>query len=84
VTLRSTTNVDDDKKDIKINLSEPVALNFALKYLVMFCKAATLSDTVKICLSPEVPLLVEYKITGESFLRFYLAPKVSHRPHQAT
>jgi proliferating cell nuclear antigen len=43
---------------------------------------------VKLCLSNEVPLLVEYAIAGNSYLRFYLAPKVSdmkyillsHRP----
>ncbi len=61
-----------------IELTEPVALTFSLKYLVNFCKAQPLSDRVKICLSNEVPLLVEYLITGTSFLRFYLAPKVRH------
>jgi len=34
---------------------------------------------VKLCLSNEVPLLVEYALGGgvNSYLRFYLAPKVS-------
>ena len=59
-----------------IELTEPVALTFSLKYLVNFCKAQPLSDRVKICLSNEVPLLVEYLVTGTSYLRFYLAPKV--------
>ncbi|KAF5019579.1 hypothetical protein F66182_8410 [Fusarium sp. NRRL 66182] len=76
VTLRSRNNVEDSKQDIKVELSEPVALTFSLKYLVNFCKAAGLSDKVKICLSNEVPLLVEYDIAGQSHLRFYLAPKI--------
>ena len=59
-----------------IALSEPVALTFSLKYLVNFCKAAGLSDRVKLCLSNEVPLLVEYQLSNNSYLRFYLAPKV--------
>lgn len=62
--------------NVDIELTEPVSLTFSLKYLVNFCKASALSNTVKICLSNEVPLLVEYNISGNSYLRFYLAPKV--------
>ncbi len=63
-------------ESVEIELSEPVSLTFSLKYLVNFCKASALSNTVKICLSNEVPLLVEYTLAGSSYLRFYLAPKV--------
>ncbi|KUI65888.1 Proliferating cell nuclear antigen [Cytospora mali] len=76
VTLRSHQNVEKPKENIEIELSEPVALTFSLKYLVNFCKASALSDQVKICLSNEVPLLVEYTVQGMSYLRFYLAPKI--------
>jgi proliferating cell nuclear antigen len=78
VTLRSHTNVEKPELNVDIELTEPVALTFSLKYLVNFCKAAGLSSTVKLCLSNEVPLLVEYGLSGSSYLRFYLAPKVSH------
>jgi len=77
VTLRSHTDVEKPDKNIEINLTEPVALTFSLKYLVNFCKASGLSDQVKLCLSNEVPLLVEYALSNNSYLRFYLAPKVS-------
>lgn len=77
VTLRSHNNVEKPELNIDIELTEPVALTFSLKYLVNFCKAAGLSNTVKLCLSNEVPLLVEYGLSGSSYLRFYLAPKVS-------
>lgn len=79
VTLRSHQNVEKPELNIDIELTEPVALTFSLKYLVNFCKAQALSNTVRICLSNEVPLLVEYQLTGNqggSYLRFYLAPKV--------
>lgn len=66
---------------MSIDLTEPVALTFSLKYLVNFCKASGLSDTVKLCLSQEVPLLVEYGLAGSSYLRFYLAPKVNQIVH---
>lgn len=77
VTLRSHTNVEKPAENIEIELTEPVSLTFSLKYLVNFCKASALSGQVKICLSAEVPLLVEYNLSGSSYLRFYLAPKVS-------
>ncbi|KAH9888233.1 proliferating cell nuclear antigen [Xylariomycetidae sp. FL2044] len=76
VTLRSHTNTDKPELSIDIVLTEPVSLTFSLKYLVNFCKAQPLSSTVKICLSNEVPLLVEYTLAGSSYLRFYLAPKI--------
>lgn len=76
MTLRSHTDVEKPEKNISIELSEPVALTFSLKYLVNFCKASGLSETVKLGLSNEVPLLVEYGMASSSWLRFYLAPKV--------
>lgn len=75
VTLRSHTDVDKEENNVEINLTEPVALTFSLKYLTNFCKASGLSKSVKLCLSNEVPLLVEYPLSNNSFLRFYLAPK---------
>ena len=76
VTVRQHTNVEKPENDVTIQLSEPVALTFSLKYLVNFCKASGLSTKVRLCLSQEVPLLVEYPLAGNSYLRFYLAPKV--------
>jgi proliferating cell nuclear antigen len=76
VTLRQHSNVEKPDQDVLIELSEPVTLTFSLKYLVNFCKASGLSTKVKLCMSQEVPLLVEYGLAGSSYLRFYLAPKV--------
>lgn len=76
VTLRQHTNVDKPENNVEIDLSESVALSFSLKYLVNFTKATGLSNQVRICLSNDVPLLVEYGLSNNSFLRFYLAPKV--------
>ncbi|KAF2270380.1 putative proliferating cell nuclear antigen [Lojkania enalia] len=74
--LRNHTNVDKPENNVEIDLTEPVALTFSLKYLVNFCKASGLSKNVKLCLSNEVPLLVEYSLQSGSYLRFYLAPKI--------
>ena len=76
VTVRQHSSVEKPDSNVKIELSEPVSLTFSLKYLVNFCKASGLASKVKLCLSQEVPLLVEYQLAGSSYLRFYLAPKV--------
>lgn len=76
VQLRSSTDVENPKNNVEIEMNEPVSLTFSLKYLVNFCKASGLSDEVKLKLSAEVPLLVEYPLVENSYLRFYLAPKI--------
>jgi len=75
VTLRQNANVDKPELGTAIELQEPVALTFSLKYLVNFCKASGLSSTVTLSLSNEIPLLIEYKME-HGYVRFYLAPKI--------
>ncbi|OAX85392.1 proliferating cell nuclear antigen (pcna) [Emergomyces africanus] len=75
ITLRQHTNVENPEQNVTIALSEPVSLTFSLKYLTNFCKATGLSTSVRLCLSQEVPLLVEYGL-GSGHLRFFLAPKI--------
>lgn len=77
VTIRQNTNVDKPEQNVSITLTEPVALTFSIKYLLNFCKATSLSSKVRLSLSAEVPLLVEYTLEGSGYVRFYLAPKVS-------
>ncbi|KAL6159532.1 proliferating cell nuclear antigen [Exserohilum turcicum] len=76
VILKQNPSIDKESEAVTIDMTEPVALTFSLKYLTNFCKASGLSDSVKLCLSSEVPLLVEYSLQDQSYLRFYLAPKI--------
>ncbi|KAF1808639.1 proliferating cell nuclear antigen [Eremomyces bilateralis CBS 781.70] len=76
IKLRQYTNVDKPAENVEVNMTEPVALTFALKYLGNFCKASGLSEQVRLCLSNEVPLMVEYALANNSYIRFYLAPKI--------
>jgi len=54
--------VDEDAEGggggVHIEMTHPVILTFSLKFLSMFSKSATLSDTVQIMLKNDVPLLV--------------------------
>ncbi|EEQ29585.1 proliferating cell nuclear antigen [Microsporum canis CBS 113480] len=76
VTIRQNTNVDKPEQNVSITLTESVALTFSIKYLLNFCKATSLSSKVRLSLSAEVPLLVEYTLDGSGYVRFYLAPKI--------
>ena len=76
----SGVDVKDDEQ-VTIDLEEPVSLTFALKYLNYFTKATSLSNTVTLSMSKDVPLVVEYPISGKDgdavgYVRFYLAPKI--------
>ncbi|KAB2624809.1 proliferating cell nuclear antigen [Pyrus ussuriensis x Pyrus communis] len=51
-------------------------LTFALRYMNSFTKATTLSNTITINLSSELPFVVEYKIAEMGYIRFYLASKI--------
>jgi proliferating cell nuclear antigen len=79
IVLRSNPSVDDDDEGVTIKCEEEVSLTFALRYLNFFAKATPLSGTVTLKMSPDVPLVTEYKIGDDGDmgnLRFYLAPKI--------
>ena len=77
MTVRSQTSVDTKEEDqVEVQFDEPVALNFALRYLNFFTKATPLSGTVLLSLSKDVPLVVEYRLEDLGHIRYYLAPKI--------
>ncbi|EMP30534.1 Proliferating cell nuclear antigen [Chelonia mydas] len=76
IKLSQTSNVDKEEEAVTIEMSEPVQLTFALRYLNFFTKATPLSPTVTLSMSADVPLVVEYKIADMGHLKYYLAPKI--------
>ena len=60
-----------------LEVQEPVSQQFALRYLNMFNKAATISTFTRLCLHQEQPLVVEFKIDNLGVLKYFLAPKIS-------
>lgn len=55
---------------------DEITLTFALRKLLAFTKATPLSSSVKLLLSEEMPLAVEYTINDLGYVRYYLAPKI--------
>uniref|UniRef100_A0A183BWW2 DNA sliding clamp PCNA n=1 Tax=Globodera pallida TaxID=36090 RepID=A0A183BWW2_GLOPA len=78
-TIRYTkdkTADEDDKDRVDITVKEKVALNFSIKYLTNFTKATSLSDRVRLSMCDNVPLVVEYDLESNGYLRYFLAPKI--------
>ncbi|XP_039013448.1 proliferating cell nuclear antigen-like [Hibiscus syriacus] len=76
IVLRQNTSVDKPEEATIIEINNPVLLTFALRYMNSFTKATLLSNTMSISLSPELPVVVEYKIAEMGYIRLYLAPKI--------
>ncbi|KAF9675426.1 hypothetical protein SADUNF_Sadunf09G0031100 [Salix dunnii] len=76
IVLRQNTTVDKPEDATVIEMNEPVSMTFAMRYMNTFTKATPLSNTVIISLSPDLPVVVEYKIAEMGYVRFYLTPKM--------
>ncbi|KAK9845702.1 hypothetical protein WJX81_000064 [Elliptochloris bilobata] len=76
ITIRQSTSADKPEDNTLIDMQEPVALTFALRYLNSFAKATPLSPTVTLSMSKELPVVVEYRISDIGHISFYLAPKI--------
>merc|ERR1712183_1198294 len=76
IKLAQTSSVDKEEEAVVVDMQEPVTLTFACRYLNMFTKATPLSPQVTLSMSPDVPLVVEYKIGEVGHVRYYLAPRI--------
>jgi len=71
---------DSEKKEDQtmLEVNENVNLQFALRYLNMFNKASSLSSFTRLCMRPDQPLVVQFKIENNmGDLKYFLAPKIS-------
>ena len=76
INLAPTANVDKVEETVSIEMQKPVKLTFACQYLNMFTKASCLAPQVSLSMSPEVFLVLEYKIGDIGHIRYYLAPRI--------
>ncbi|PSC68612.1 proliferating cell nuclear antigen [Micractinium conductrix] len=83
VMCRQNKSVDKPEESTEIDITEPVALTFALRYLNSFAKATPLSSHVVLKLSKDLPIVVEYHIENVGRLSFFLAPKVEEEEMEA-
>ena len=76
ILIRQNASSEKESEHVVIDMEEPVELNFALRYLNLFTKATELSEQVVICMSPDVPIVIEYPISDVGHMKYYLAPKI--------
>lgn len=68
---------------VELRVDQPVTIHgtmsasFASRYLVTFLKAANISKKIRINLHPELPVMFEYEFAENSFIKFFLAPKIT-------
>lgn len=63
--------------DIKIRASRNQEATFSLQLLSLFSISASICPKVKINMSKNAPLLVDYDLGEGGYVRFYLAPKLT-------
>lgn len=76
VTYSGEKDAENDENLVSFEVNEPVSSTFSIKYMLQFAKASGLSDRVRLSLSANVPIAVEYKIEEGGYVRYYLAPKI--------
>jgi len=76
--VTESSNVDNEKDAVTVEVNEPVNLTFALRYLNFFTKATPLSGQVSLSISPDVPLVVAYEIEDLGHVKYFLAPKIEN------
>jgi len=76
VKLNQKLDVEKEEDQVSVEISEPVQLTFAVKYLNLFTKATSLSGSVCLSMSNDVPLVVEYKVEDMGHIKYFLAPKI--------
>jgi len=82
IVCKQNAAIDEEEDSVIIKVEEEMSLTFALRYLNFFAKATPLAKAVKLSMSPDVPLAVEYKVYSDEEegdmgqLQFFLAPKI--------
>ena len=76
ITFNGEKAAENDEAGVTFEVSEAVNSTFSIKYMLQFAKAAGLSERVRLSLSENVPIVVEYKIEEAGYVRYYLAPKI--------
>eukprot|EP00111_Clytia_hemisphaerica_P016999 TCONS_00050415-protein len=77
ITLRNSSSVDsNDDNEVSIELNEAVTQTYAMRFLILFGKATSLSKSCVLSICQDIPLVAEYKIGDCGHIRYFLAPKI--------
>jgi len=66
----------DDLAEYGINEGETVELAYSISYIHKMCATTKLSSDVSFSISASYPMRIKYDLGNESYVTFYLAPKI--------
>ncbi len=66
----------DGVLSITSSTEEPIVGKYSLKYLSLFCRASSLSNTIELFFKRDWPLILKYNVAGLGELRFCIAPQI--------
>ena len=69
-------NFNNEKNIQKLVHEEDMDFTFSSKYLNMFVKSTSLSNTVTLKMCKSFPILIQYDISEDAYVHYYLAPKI--------
>ena len=69
-------------ESISLSIRADAALSFSSRYIVSFSKGSSLSATVKLSMSKETPMCVEFAVGEVGTLKYYLAPKMDEEDEE--
>ena len=67
----------DDLDEYVINEGEDINISFSLSHLSKMCTSMKLSSTINVALSLSNPMLLKYNLGDDSYVSFFIAPKIS-------
>lgn len=73
------TVISEAEECLNLQISSDACIEgrYSLKYLTLFCKASSLSNTVEIFLKKNYPIILKYCVASLGEIRFCLAPKIN-------
>jgi hypothetical protein len=66
----------EDLNEFSINEGEILVLSYSLQYIHKMCLTTKLSKNIEISISNNFPIRLKYDLGQESYLYFFIAPKI--------
>uniref|UniRef100_A0A6C0KX24 Proliferating cell nuclear antigen PCNA C-terminal domain-containing protein n=1 Tax=viral metagenome TaxID=1070528 RepID=A0A6C0KX24_9ZZZZ len=67
----------DDLSEFSISEGESINLSYSLNYIHKMCLTTKLSSEICLSISQELPLRIKYDLGSESYVTFFIAPRIS-------
>jgi proliferating cell nuclear antigen len=68
----------EDLSEFSINEGDTISNYYSLQNISKLCLSSKLSQEIEFSISKEVPMRIKYDLTGDSYIRFFIAPKIDN------